>query len=79
MKFKNAIPKFLYSSIINLVGYKPNVCVYYCSTIRALETRLTEHRGTSSRTGYPLTHPFQSSVRNHCESYGTNVNHIVNV
>ena len=27
-----------------------------------------DHRGTCSRTGYPLTRTLQSSVRNLCES-----------
>ena len=39
-----------------------------------MKTRVPEHRGTSSCTGYPLTHPAQSSVRNHCESCGIDVN-----
>ena len=78
-KFKDAIPKFLRSSIVYKFSCVQSNCtsVYYGSTIRALKTRVAEHRGTSSRTGYPLTRPPQSSVRNHCESCGVDV-HIDN-
>ena len=65
-RFKDRLPTPICSSVI----YKfecPNCPVgeYYGSTYRALKIRIDEHIGQSSRTGFPLSSPPQSEVRDH--------------
>ena len=57
---------------ISMVVYKflcPSCQLLYIgSTIKTLEQRIYEHFGASFRTRRPLTHPVQSSIRDHCHS-----------
>ena len=50
---------------------------YFGLTSRRLATRVAEHRGVSVRTGYPLSAPPFSSIRNHndnCSSCQIEIN-----
>ena len=67
-KCKDQLPKSLRSCVIYKYSCPQSNCgsEYIGSTIRTLGTRANEHRGTSIRTGRPLSKPSQSSIRDHC-------------
>ena len=68
-QFKDALPTCLRSCVIyKFCCAQPCASAYVGSTMRMLGTRIAEHRGLSIRTGQPLLHPPQSSIRHHCDS-----------
>ena len=66
-KHKEPLPNFLTSNII--YEYKCPHCNmrYIGKTERNLTLRFAEHSGKSARTGRPISHPFNSSIRTHSE------------
>ena len=69
-QFKDALPTCLRSCVIyQFRCVHPCTSAYVGSTMRLLGTRIAEHRGLSIRTGQPLLHPPQSSIRHHCDRY----------
>ena len=65
--FKDVLPNELRSSIVYKYSCVHGMCTsaYVGSTVRTLQTRVSEHLGVSNRTGHPLTNPPQSSIRAH--------------
>ena len=66
-KHKEPLPLNLTSTIV--YQYKCPQCNmrYLGKTERNLTLRFAEHCGKSARTGRPIAHPFNSSIRSHCE------------
>lgn len=67
-KFKDALPLCARTAVI--YKYQCSQCsdaTYIGSTYRTFHTRLSEHKGVSSRTGARLTAPPHSAVRHHAE------------
>ena len=61
--FKNSVPRAL-CPVYNLSCAK-SASVYYDSAKRTLQTRVSEHKGVSDRTGKPQVKPNQSSIRDY--------------
>ena len=75
-QFKDALPTCLRSCVIyQFRCVHPCTSAYVGSTMRLLGTRIAEHRGLSIRTGHPLLHPPQSSIRHHCDRYNHDLSH----
>ena len=53
-KFKDTIPRMLCSSVVYKFSCAQCNATYCGETVRHLQTRIAEHRGISSRTGFPL-------------------------
>lgn len=73
-RFKDRIPDALRSSVV--YNYKCSRCnaTYIGQTKRHLTARIAEHKGVSFRTGFPLSKPSYSAIRNHSEALG----HVIN-
>ena len=67
-KIKEQLPRSLSSSTVYLFTCSKCSLEYVGSTIKNLTLRVDEHRGVSSRTGFPLVRPLNSSIRDHCRS-----------
>ena len=66
--YKDSLPKLLRSSLVYLYSCPQNCgSAYVGSTLRTLHTRISEHKGSSCRTGRPLASPPQSAIRHHSE------------
>ena len=67
-KCKDVLPKVLRSNVIYefSCGQCPSQ-VYLGCTSRCLGVRISEHEGTSHRTGNPLTRPVHSAIRDHIQ------------
>ena len=74
LSHKERLPDGLRSGIVYL--YECGVCnaIYVGKTLKCLRSRAAEHRGFSSRTGDRLVRPPQSSIRDHAEVCGSNIN-----
>ena len=69
-QYKDKIPTSVLSNVVYKYTCEQCTATYYGETTRHLCTRIAEHKGLSSRTGKPLTHPPFSSIRDHCLLYG---------
>ena len=69
-KHKESLPTFLTSNII--YEFKCPHCNmrYLGKTERNITLRFAEHSGKSARTGRPISHPMNSSIRTHSEKMG---------
>ena len=67
-KFKDRICDALQSSVV--YKFKCSRCnsTYIGQTKRHLTARIAEHRGRSFRTGFPLSKPSYSAIREHSEA-----------
>lgn len=73
-RVRDEIPCVLRSSVVYL--YKCSSCnaTYVGQTKRQLQTRISEHKGVSFRTNFPISKPSHSSIRTHRD----NMDHPIN-
>ena len=64
---KETLPKTFESMVVYLFSCPSCQLGYIGSTKKCIYSRYHEHKGTSSRTGRMLTHPLNSSIRDHCD------------
>ena len=73
-KHKEPLPTNLISNIVYQFKCPRCNMRYIGKSERNLTLRFAEHSGKSARTGRPISHPSQSSIRNHTEK----MNHPLN-
>ena len=72
--YKDKTPLCVRSSVVYKYCCSQCESSYIGSTIRSFNTRVSEHKGVSCRTGRPLTSLPQSSIRDHSHECDTPIN-----
>ena len=67
LRVKEQIPVDLLSNIVNFFKCSQWEAIYVEETTRHLHTRVADQKGVSSRTNTPLSHPPNSTIRDHAE------------
>ena len=71
--YKDILPKAAQSSVVYKYSCAQCASAYVGSTTRSLQSRVREHAGRSIRTNQPLSSPNQSSIRDHSDRCGSDI------